>query len=213
MNLKEAFRYQNKLQLLMNEASSILSNDKNVTVTESTHLRNRVLPEAENETTIEIPESEFSEQINDIMDFLIFLLSEREKLSKSIRETKKSLKIDFDGEVSLNSKRQEIAKLFKHMSEIRASELTLPNAGTGYCFNAEGNQTTFRCPLKKVTTINFSRGKVRAFATELNQKSDAVSTTLDQCLVNTEVEYEQPFDVNSSFTEALEWFCTATNKS
>ena len=47
MNLKEAFRYQNKLQDLMEEAKDILSVDKNVTKVENTHLRHKINPDAE----------------------------------------------------------------------------------------------------------------------------------------------------------------------
>ena len=38
MNLKEAFRYQNKLQRLMEEAQCILSRERNVVKTENTAL-------------------------------------------------------------------------------------------------------------------------------------------------------------------------------
>ena len=39
MNLKEAFRYQNKLQSFMDEAQEILDRDSNVTKVENTYLR------------------------------------------------------------------------------------------------------------------------------------------------------------------------------
>lgn len=212
MNLKEAFRYQNKLQHLMDEATDILSDDRNITKTQNTHLRSKVMAEAENETTVDIPRTEFADQINDIMELLMFLLSEREKLSAVIRKTKQSLDIDFDGEASLNTKRQEFAKLFKHMSEIRGSEVITPGGGSGYRFNAEGNQVAYRCDLKKVTTINYDRNKVRSFACSLNQTADNISAELDKCLVNTAVTYDQPFDVNSSFAEVLEWFSAKADK-
>jgi hypothetical protein len=48
MNLKEAFRYQNKLQHLMDEATDILSDDRNITKTQNTHLRNDVFLEKRN---------------------------------------------------------------------------------------------------------------------------------------------------------------------
>ena len=38
MNLKEAFRYQNKLQSFMDEAQEILDRDSNVTKVENTYL-------------------------------------------------------------------------------------------------------------------------------------------------------------------------------
>ena len=50
MNLKEAFRYQNKLQALLDEAQGILDCDSNVTNVANTYLRHKVMAEAEDET-------------------------------------------------------------------------------------------------------------------------------------------------------------------
>ena len=204
MNLKEAFRYQNKIQGLMSEAEVILGREKNVTKVTNTTLRHKVNPEYEDETTVEAPDTEYSEQITEIAVFLMFLLNEREKLSRAIRTAKQNMEIDFDGEASLNTKRQEIARIFRRMGEIRASEKLQPGAGVGYKFNAEGNQVSYRCDLKKVTTINFDRNKVRSFAAGLNKKADQISAELDKQLVNTEVGYDAPFDVNETFAEVLQ---------
>jgi hypothetical protein len=56
-----------------------------------------------------------------------------------------------------------------------------------------------------VTTINFDRNKIRSFVSALNKKTDAVSSELDRRMVNTEVRYEAPFDVNDTFAEILQW--------
>ena len=205
MNLKEAFRYQNKLQRLMDEAQGILRHDSNVTKVENTALRHKVNPDVQDETTLEVPDTEYAEQITEIAVFLMFLLNEREKLSQAIRFAKQGLDMDFDGEVSLNARRQEVAAIFRHMGEIRCCENLFPGAGVGYKFNAEGNQVCYRCDLKKVTTINFDRNKVRAFATGLNKKADLISAELDKRMVNTDVRYEAPFDVNDTFAEVLQW--------
>ena len=109
MNMKEAFRYQNKLQRLMEEAAAILSRDENVTKVESTALLHKVNPDAMDETTVAQPTTEYSEQITEVAVFLVYLLNQREMLSKAIREAKQRMEMDFDGEVSLNAKRQEIA--------------------------------------------------------------------------------------------------------
>ena len=45
MNLKEAFRYQNKLQSFLDEAQSILDRDANITKVENTYLRRKVMAE------------------------------------------------------------------------------------------------------------------------------------------------------------------------
>ena len=205
MNLKEAFRYQNRIEWLMGEAKEVLGRERNVTKVENTTLRHKVNPDVEDETAVEEPETEYADQITEISVFLMFLLDEREKLSKAIREAKKGMDMDFDGEVSLNAKRQNIAEIFRRMSEIRCSERLLPGMGVGYKFNAEGNQVSYRCDLKKVTTINFDRTKVRSYATGLSKKADQVSAELDKSMVNTDVAYEAPFDVNDTFAEVLQW--------
>ena len=205
MNLKEAFRYQNKLKRLSEEAEGILRWDRNLTQVENTTLLHKVNPEARDETTLETPDCEYSEQITDIAVLLMFLLDQRERLSYAIREAKQTMDMDFDGEVSLNGKRQEIAAIFRHMAELRCSETLHPNAGIGYKFNAEGNQVSYRCDLKKVTTINFDRNKVRSYAAGLNKKADRISAELDKQLVITEVDFEPPFDVNDSFADVLQW--------
>ena len=208
MNLKEAFRFQNKLQSMMDEAQSILGSTANITKVQNTYLRKKVMTEAENETTIDAPATEYSEQITLVAEFLLHLLSEREKLSVAIFQAKAGLNLPagLDGEVGLNSKRQEVAGLFRRMAGLRSSEVLIPNGGTGYRFNNEGNQVSYRCDVKRVTTINFDRNKIRKMFGDLSKKSDEVSAALDSVLVNTQVEYTVPFDVNDTFAEAFEEF-------
>ena len=208
MNLKEAFRFQNRLQSLMEEAQSILGCDANITRVQNTYLRKKVMKNFENETTVEAPRTEYSEQITTVAEFLLYLLREREKLTVAICRAKAGLDLPagLDGEVSLNARRQEIARLLRHMAGLRSSEVVLPNGGTGYCFNNEGNQVSYRCDVKRVTTIHFDRNKIRGMATALSKRADEISMSLDKCLVNTEVAYEAPFDINDSFEEILNDF-------
>ena len=204
MNLKEAFRYQNKLQSFMDEAQAILDRDANVTKVENTYLRHKVMAEAEDEIVLIAPETEYYEQITDIAQFLLYLLNEKDKLFAAIRKAKDALDIDMDSEVSLNATRQSIARTFKRMNDLRNSEQTISNGGTGYRFNAEGNQISYRCDVKRVTTINYDRKVIRGELSKLNKQADETSTKIDLCLVTSKVDYEPPFDVNSSFAEAFE---------
>lgn len=204
MNLKEAFRYQNKLQALMDEAQGILSCDANVTRVENTYLRHKVMPEAQDETVLIAPETEYYEQITGVAQFLLYLLEEKGKLFAAIRKAKDALDVDMDSEVSLNATRQSLARIFKRMNDLRSSEQTISNGGTGYRFNAEGNQISYRCDVRRVTTINYDRNVIRRALGRLNKLADETSTKLDLCLVTSSVEYEPPFDVNASFAEAFE---------
>ena len=206
MNLKEAFRYQNKLQSFMDDAQSILDRDTNVTRVENTYLRHKVMTEAEDETVLAVPETEYYEQITDIARFLLYLLDEKGKLFAAIRKTKSELDIDMDSAVSLNATRQSIARTFKRMNDLRNSEQTITGGGTGYRFNAEGNQISYRCDVRRVTTINYDRKVIRAALGRLNQKADETSTKIHLCLVPSKVDYAPPFDGNASFAEAFETY-------
>lgn len=121
MNLKEAFRFQNKLQALTDEANRILWSDANVTKVQTTYLRHKVMPEAEDETVVEIPDHDYTEKITRLVDFSIYLLSQREKLSAAIRKAKDSLPVDIDTQASLNSGSQQLMRLLLHMNELRGS--------------------------------------------------------------------------------------------
>lgn len=204
MNLKEAFRFQNKLQEITQEIDALLSNRSHITTTKCTYLRKKVMPEAEDETVEEKGDSEFADRITLVVDFMYSLLIERERLSAAIRKAKSSLPIDMDSETGLNAKRQSMVRTLRGMDELRSNETITPNGGRGYRFNAEGNQVSYFCDVKKVTTINFDRKAVRRYIHELDKKIDSISAEIDRCLVNSEVEYEPPFDVNDSLQTMLE---------
>ena len=116
MNLKEAFRYQNHLNRLLDEAEAILQRDKYVTKVTQTHLRHKVMVEADAEAIIDTPDTDYAEQITAIVGLAMFLLNQRAELSYAIRKAKQALVIDFDSEGSLNSERHALASIFKHMA-------------------------------------------------------------------------------------------------
>ena len=206
MNLKEAFRCQNKLQSLMYDAEEILRNRANITKVTSTNLRHKVMPEMTDETVVEIPESEYSGRITDVALFLVFLLEEKTALAAAIRKSKDQLDIDMDSVTGLNSARQRIAGIFRTMNSLRASEQTIANGGTGYRFNADGNQVTYRCDVRRVTSINFDRNVIRAELGKLDRAADETSAKLDLCAVTAAVDYAPPFDVNADFAAAFETY-------
>ena len=203
MNLKEAFRYQNRLQALMDESREILCQEENVTRRETTLLKKKALPEAEDEHRILEAPSVYADRINDVVGFLLWLFNEHEKLAKAIRHTKNTLNIDMDEEISLNKQRQRIAEVLRNMNGIRNAERVTIGGGRGYRFNAEGNQVAYTCDIKQVVTINFDRKMVRNTAAELDRRADLVSTEIDQCTVNSSVDYAAPFLANNTFDEVF----------
>lgn len=211
MNLKEAFRFQNRLHDMSEEAIRFLDHEPNITKVQNTYLRKKVMAGAEDETTVEAVTGAYSDRVTELADFLLWLLEEREKLAAAIAGAKAALEFSagFDGEVGLNARRQGLAALFRRMAELRASETLIPNGGIGYRFNNEGNQVTYLCDVKRVVTINFDRRRIRRLAAELSRKADGISSALDAALIGSRVEYAPPFDVNDSFSDVFEDFLTA----
>ena len=209
MNLKEAFRFQNKLQSFINEAQLILNREDNITKVEQTYLRRKVMPEAQDETIVDESASEFSDRITDLVRFMLWLLEQKQQLFAAIRTAKVALPVDMDSEVSLNSTRQSLACTLKRMADLRSSEQVFSNGGLGYRFNADGNQVSYKCDVRRVTTINYDRNVIRRELQKLYRAADETSAQLDLCLVTSAVDYEPPFDVNVSFSEAFETFLGA----
>lgn len=206
MNLKEAFRFQNKLESLINETEAILSSEDCVTLTRRTYLYKKVNPDVTNQTVTVTPDTEFYKQINELIEFAMYLLDQKSKLSKAISITKNNLPLDLDGEVGMNRYRQRISDVFRCMARIKGKEVTEINGGVGYRFNNEGNQIAYKCDVEHVTTINFNRNTVRKYATQLSKTADETSLEIDKCMINYEVDFEPSFDVNDSFDEVFENF-------
>ena len=206
MNLKEAFRYQNAIQSMLSSALAELQDRSNILKVSTTHFRSKVRSDAQDVTIEDNANSEYAGKANLLVEFASMLLEEKEKLTKAIHTAKASLEVDMDGEVALNQERQRFASTLRAMTGYKSSEVILPNGGSGFCFNGEGNQVAYHCEAKRVTTIDFDRNKVRALAAELGKKSDGISAELDKCMVNTEVSYEAPFDVNDNFDAVFSKF-------
>ena len=72
MNLKEAFRFQNRLQHLMDDAANIIEDKRNITQTKNIYMRNRVVADAEDEITYEdVPNPEYTDKIMKVVEFLM----------------------------------------------------------------------------------------------------------------------------------------------
>lgn len=205
MNLKEAFRYQNKLSAVIGTAQNHLNNFSYVTKIKETHLRSQVMSDVADETQyIQNADELHLPPVNVMIDFLLEALHYKEQLSQAIYIAKSHQDFDLDGATALNTQRQEIARTLRSLSSLHASEELLRGEGSGYRFNQEGNQVIYRCDLRRVTTIDYDRIKVRKAAAQIDQIADDISAQIDRYLIETIVDFQPPFDVNASFTEIIE---------
>ena len=96
MNMKDAFRFQNKLKALMCEATAILEDRRNIVKVKTTHLRSKVMSDTQDAVVEEAAPSEYAGHANEVAAFLMSLLEEREKLCRAIHTAKNSLDLDME---------------------------------------------------------------------------------------------------------------------
>lgn len=201
MNLKEAFRYQNFLDELLGTAYSYLNNKNFVVSTVETHLKSQVNPDAKDEV-IEVQKPydvEFTP--NDLIDFVVKVINEKERLSNIISDAKMRTEIDIDVAIALNKKKQGFARVLQSLSNIKSAEKA-KNA-SDYKFNTDGNQISYYYKINEVTKIDFDRNDVRGLYKKLLKETDEVSTKLDSILINTELDFDPNWDLNDSFEECV----------
>ena len=207
MNLKEAFQAQNKIERLFDFVSSYLDDEKNLISTTEKHLRSKAAEGQLDEKIDIIVDNKFPP--DKVIDFLLMLIDEREKLAKAIHNAKSSMKFDLDSAVDVHKKRHSAAETLRQLRNFTSSSLLDKNAGVGYVFNKEGNQTTYRYDIERVKTIDYDRNRVRELIKKVQKEANKVSNEIDAALVNTTVKYKLPFDMQASNLEIIEEFVTA----
>lgn len=204
MNLKEAFQAQNKIERLFDFVSGYLDDEKNLISTTEKHLRSKAVEGQQDEKIDIVVDNKFPP--DKVIDFMLMLIDEREKLAKAIHNAKASMKFDLDSAVDVNKKRHSAAETLRQLRNFKSSSLLDKNAGVGYVFNKEGNQTTYRYDIERVKTIDYDRNRVRELIKKVQKEANKVSNEIDAALITTTVKYKLPFDMNASNLEVIEEF-------
>lgn len=198
---QEAFRYQNYLSLLLSQAMNYLSCESYITTTIQSHNRTKVNPDAQDEKiTIQKPYNVIFEP-NDLIDFVVKVIEEKEKLSNAIAESKRTLEFDIDAAISINKMKQEFIQTLRRMAVIKSTELE--KEGTSYKFNNDGDQVSYRYPVKEVKTIDYDRNTVKSLISKFKKETDKISTERDRIDIMTEVNYDPIWEVDTPLEDIL----------
>lgn len=201
MNLKESYRYANYLDGLLSDAYTYLRNKGFVTTTVEEHLRSKSNPDVEDET-IEVQKPfdvEFTP--NDVIDFVVKVITEKEKLSESIAKAKNTTDINIDNAIAMNKKKQGFVSVLNGIADIKPSETI--TTGNDYKFNNEGNQVKYFYNIKKITTIDYNRTDVKKLIKKYLKETDEISAKLDLIEITTQVDFVPAWDVNEKFEELV----------
>ena len=195
MILKEAYRYQNYLNTLIRDAESYLMKKDFITETKQTHNKNKVNPDATDET-IEVQKPyqvEFTPM--DLVDFIVKAIEEKQKLSDAIVIAKKSAEIDIDSAIAMNKVKQNYITILNNMANTKAVERT--TTGTDYKFNISNEQVSYRYEVQEIVSIDYDRNDVKALAKKLTKETDEISTKLDTIELTTNVDYDPVWDYDN----------------
>ena len=201
MNLKESYRYANYLDELLSTAYTYLRNKGFVTTTVEEHLRKQSNPDVGNET-IEVQKPfdvEFTP--NDVIDFVVKVITEKEKLSAAIAKAKNTTDVNIDNAIAMNKKKQGFVSVLNGIADIKPSETI--TTGNDYKFNNEGNQVKYFYNIKKITTIDYNRTDVKKLIKKYLKETDEISAKLDLIEITTQVDFVPAWDVNEKFEELV----------
>ena len=201
MNLKESYRYANYLDVLLNTAYSYLRSKGFVTTTKQNHLRSKANADALDEV-IDVPKQyDVDFTPNNLIDFVVSVLDEKTLLVNAIADAKSKTEINIDNAISMNKKKQEFVSVLNSLANIKPGERQ--KSGSDYKFNAEGNQVAYCYTVLETTSIDFDSNDVRALSKKYLKETDEISSKLDAIEINTILDFEPKFDVNSTFEEAV----------
>lgn len=199
MNLKESFRYQNFLDSLMKEAAASIQEAGHCLKVTRTHMRNKVNPDVTDYEEIVEDEAFFA---NDhVIEFMMWLIAEREKLSNAITAAKASVGFDLDAAVETNKFRQSVNGAIKNMLRYSPSKRT--ERARDYKFNVEGNQMPYIYDVEIVSEEAYDRASAKKHMRSIISEADKTSAKIDAALINTVVDYEPSFDVNETFNDVM----------
>ena len=201
MNLKESYRYANYLDSLLRRAYTYLGNTGFVTTTVEEHLRSKSNPDVDDET-IEVQKPydvEFTP--NQVIDFVVKVLDEKEKLSDAIAKAKSTTEINIDNTISMNKKKQGFVSVLNGIADIKPSETK--TTSKSYKFDINGEQKPYVYDVNRKTSIDFDRTDVRNLIKKYLKETDEISAKLDLIEITTQVDFIRVFDVNSKFEELV----------
>lgn len=203
MNLKEAFRYQNFLDRIFGAACvSIEKRDHCLTQTRN-HLYNKVNPDMENVKEEVKTEEDFFAN-DDVIQAMLFLIEEKEKLSIAINKAKESIDMDIDAAVSVNKYRQLLHKSVAFM--MRLNPCTRIETGIAQKFNSTGDPVDYKYDVEVTSVEAYDRKAAKKIMKKVISEADKTSAAIDFVKVNTTVDYTPVFDVNDSFEDVMNTF-------
>ena len=201
MNLKESYRYANFLDKLLTTAYTYLNNKGFTTSTKQNHLRSKANPDATDEI-IEVQKPyDVDFTPNNVIDFVVKVLNEKESLANAIAIAKANTEINIDNAVAMNKRRQGFISVLNSIVNIKPSEKQ--TTARDYKFDINGEQKPYIYDVNSKTSIDFDRNDVRNLIKKYLKETDEISAKLDLIEITTQVDFIPKWDINEKFEELV----------
>lgn len=202
MNLKESYRYANFLEDLLDSAKNYLGRDDFVTTTKEDHLRSKANKDAEDELGVVVAKQiDVDFTPNQVIDFIVKVVNEKEKLFTAITDAKSTTEINIDNAISLNKRKQSIISTFQMLAKRKPKETQ--TTGRDYKFDINGEQKPYNYNINRITSIDYDRNTVKNLIKKYRKECDEISSKLDEIEITTQVNFTPLFDVNDSFEDLV----------
>ena len=202
MNLKESYRYANFLESLLSSAETYLCRDDFITTTKEDHLRSKANKDAEDELGVVVAKQiDVDFTPNQVIDFIVKVINEKEKLFTAIAEAKATTEINIDNAISLNKRKQRIISVLQTLANRKPKEIQ--TTGRDYKFDVNGEQKPYSYNINRTTTIDYEITSVKNLIKKYRNECDEISATLDEIDINTQVFHDCLFDINDSFEDLV----------
>jgi len=209
LNIKEACRYQNFLDSVINTLSGYIRDTDNAIKITEIHLKSKNNSDAEDEILDKTTERQFDCSVVDIAYLINNLIGEKCKLSNAIEHAKRGIVINVDNQEFTLDSALENAKRCRALSgnikvltnlKSRGSK----KSGSDYKFNVEGNQVRYVYDVEVVTTIDYDRNNIIKLYKKLVDKADKLSNKIELAMLQDVVDYEMIYDLHDSVEEIVE---------
>lgn len=199
MNLNEAYHYSNYLSGLIENVITLLCDDRYLWKQSVMHKKSdAVSGYVDVLEAVPYQGSVTYAQPDQMIDFLIGLLSERKNIIYAIDNAKPKHN---DAELAINKIRRMVGVTLSNIGGMTKTAVD----GTGRCYaiNNDGNQTPFVYPTVTSYEPRYNKNHAKELGKTLMKRVEEVSNQLDVNKLTTEVNIHPMFDVTESLEDAF----------
>lgn len=214
INIKEAGRYSNYFQSLLQDLNRIHNNIAgNLHKQTEVHRISQALEGGIDKTEEIVINSKYKVTPEKIEELITAILTAKLELSNSIAQAKIKMNVSVDGIDYAYDTAIEHAKTLRNISggfyqtlDRSYKESIEKRTGMDYTFNIEKNQVAYRYSVEVTTELLFNKEEFKRSDKSLKGLANKLSIEVEQMSIKKTIEFETEFDYLDTLEEVIEKF-------